>query len=113
MKTRKELKDEYLQTKSVMGVFQIKNLKTNKVLIVSSTDVHARWNRYKAELKFGSSQNKALQKDWKEFGEDNFEFKILSEIKQKDNTDIDYNKELKLLTEMTLEDLQISDKNRY
>ena len=113
MKTRKELKDEYLQTKPTMGVFQIKNLTNGKILIDNSTNVDSRWNRYKAELKFGSCQNKELQKDWKEFGEENFEFTLLSEIKQKDNDNLDYNKELKLLQDMLIEELQLNDSDRY
>ncbi|WP_298285069.1 hypothetical protein [uncultured Lutibacter sp.] len=48
--------------KPPMGVFQIKNLNTNKVLIDSSIDMVFKWNRHKMELKFGNHRNKKLQK---------------------------------------------------
>ncbi|MFD0761644.1 hypothetical protein ACFQZW_06080 [Lutibacter aestuarii] len=48
--------------KPPMGVFQIKNLNTNKVLIDSSIDMVFKWNRHKMELKFGTHRNKKLQK---------------------------------------------------
>ncbi len=113
MKTKKELKNEYLQSKSTMGVFQIKNIKNGKILIDSSTDIDSRMNRHRMELKFGSHQNKDLLKDWNEFGEDSFVFEMLSEIKHKDDADIDYKAEIKILKDMILEELQISDEIRY
>ncbi len=113
MKTKKELKDAYKQSKPTMAVFQIKNKKNGKFLIDNSIDAVSRMTRHRMELKFGSHQNKELLKDWIEFGEENFIFETLSEIKQRDNADIDYNKELKLLQEMITEELQLPKDNRY
>jgi ribosomal protein S18 len=113
MKTKKELKDAYRQKKPTMGVFQIKNVINGKILIDSSTDIDSRMNRHRMELKFGTHQNKLLLNDWKEFGEENFIFKTLSEIKHKDDADIDYKKELKLLQEMITEELQIPENKKY
>jgi hypothetical protein len=48
----------------------------------------------------------ALQKDWKEFGEANFQYEVLSEIKQEANKNIDYAKEAKTLAKMFIEELQ-------
>ena len=70
MKTRKELKEAYKQRKSKMGVFQIKNNTNGKIFIGSSIDLDAMWNRQKMQLQFGNHPNKALQKEWKEFGEE-------------------------------------------
>ncbi len=69
MKTKKEIKEEYKQMKFPMGVFQIRNLQTNKVFIDNSTDMDSKWGRHKMELKFGSHRNTTLQKDWNEYGE--------------------------------------------
>ena len=44
MKTKKELKDEYKQMKFPMGVFQVKNICTNKVLVDNSLDMESKWN---------------------------------------------------------------------
>ena len=97
MKTRKEIKEEYKQLKFSMGVFQIKNRANNKVFIDNSVDMASKWNRHKAELRFGNHKNYELQKDWNEKGEDNFVFEILSELKKEDEKEVNYPKELKLL----------------
>ncbi len=113
MKTKKELKDAYRQKKSTMGVFQIKNVINSKILIDTSTDIDSRMNRHRMELKFGTHQNKFLLNDWKEFGEENFIFEILSEIAYKDDQNVNYNEEINLLKDMILEELQIHENEKY
>jgi len=105
MKTKKELKEEYQQMKFRMGVFQIRNLATGKIFVGSSTNLDAIWNRHRFQLNFGSHPNEAIQKDWKELGEENFRFEILSEIKPKDGEQSDYAREVKLLEALYLEEL--------
>ncbi len=90
MKTKKELKEKYKQMKIPMGVFQIKNIKNNKVFIDRSVDMESKWNRHKMELKFGSHRNKGFQKDWIEYGEESFVFEVLSELKKSEKETIDY-----------------------
>lgn len=113
MKTKKELKDEYKQAKTIMGVFQIRNKVNGKVFIDNSTNVISKWNRHRAELKFGNHRIKELQTDWNEFGEENFVFEILSEIEPKEESHQDYSKEVKVLQEMILDELKIEDDMRY
>ena len=109
MKTKKELKDEYKQMKFPMGVFQIRNLTNDRVMIDNSVDMLSKWNRHKLELNFGSHRNVALQKDWSEKGENNFVFEVLSELKSKEGEVVNYNKELRELQKMVIEELNISD----
>ena len=106
MKTNKELKDEYELLKPKIGVFQILNLANGKVFIDSSTNLDKIWNRHRVELKFGNHRNERMQKDWNEFGEDNFLFEILSEIKQEENQKTDYAKEAKQLAKMYIDEAQ-------
>lgn len=113
MKTKKELKDEYKQMKFPMGVFQIRNLSNNKILIDNSVDMLSKWNRHKMELNFGGHRNLALQKDWSEKGEENFIFEVLSELKSKDEENVNYNKELKILQKMVIEEMNIPDDRIY
>jgi len=113
MKTKKELKEEYKQMKFPMGVFQIKNTSNNKVFIDNSIDMSSKWNRHKTELKFGSHKNKNLQKDWKEYGEDNFVFEVLSELKPDETIQTNYNKELQELQQMVIEELNINPDLMY
>ncbi|MEO6721269.1 MAG: GIY-YIG nuclease family protein [Ferruginibacter sp.] len=106
MKANKELKDEYKMKKFRIGVFQIRNTVNGKVFVDSSPNLDAIWNRHKSELNFGGHRNVVLQQEWKEFGEENFRFEILSEIEQKEETKDDYTKEAKQLAEMFMEELQ-------
>jgi group I intron endonuclease len=106
MKTRKELKAIYKEMKFKTGVFQIRNIVNNKIYVGSSTDLVAIWNSSKFQLNFGNHSNAELQKEWKEFGESNFVYEILDEIKQDDTKKTDYSKELKQLEEMWIEELQ-------
>jgi hypothetical protein len=50
-------------------------------------------------------ENKGFQKDWNEYGEENFAFEVLSELKKKEEENKNYNKELKTLQEMVTEEL--------
>ena len=113
LKTKKELKDEFKQIKPQMGVFKITNLTNGKVFIDNGLDISAKWNRHKMELKFGSHKNKALQTDWKVLGEEQFQFEIISTLEQKDDEFVDYPKELKLLQNLVIEELNLSTTNSY
>ncbi len=103
---RKELKDAYKQQKFKMGVFQIRNAVNQKILVESSINLDAIWNRYRFALNMGGHPNTDLQKEWKEFGEDNFAFEVLAEVKEQEDKVVDYKQEAKTLGEMFIEELQ-------
>lgn len=105
MKTRKELKEDHKQRKPQMGVFQIKNMISEQLFIDYSTDVQAKWNRHRSELRFGSHRNIKLQRDWKEYGESGFKFELISEMEYQDDSNTDYSNELKMLRDLILEEL--------
>ncbi len=113
MKTRKELKEEYKKMKFKIGVYQIRNKINGKILIGSSLDLNAAWNSQKFQLNFGSHKNDELQKEWKEFGEDNFVYEIVDELKQFEDKDMDYREEVKVLENMLIEELQPFDNRGY
>ena len=113
MTTKKELKDSYKEMKFQVGVFQIRNLSNNKIFIDSSTDLVSIWNRHKFQLNAGQHQNTNLQKEWKEYGQENFVYEILSEIKQDPTETTDYRKVAKELSEMFMEELQPYGDNGY
>lgn len=113
MDKKKELKEEYKNMKFPMGVFQIRNTVNGKIFVDSGINMQAKWNRNKSQLKFGNHPNKRLQKDWNEFGEEAFIFEILSELEQKDTKTIDYQKEVKLLEEIVMDEIQPFDDKGY
>lgn len=113
MKTNKELKADFKLHKPIMGVFQIRNLVSDKIFIDSSTDVFAKWNRHQFQLKMGMHLSKNLQHDWTKLGAENFVFEMLSELKYNDEKQVDYKKELEVLQEMVLVDLASSSDKIY
>jgi hypothetical protein len=106
MKTRKELKEEYKQMKFTMGVFRIRNIKNGKVFIGSSNDLKAIWNAQRFQLEAGLHQNAALQAEWKEMGAECFVYEIIEEILPSDDKPLDYNKEVKTLEQLLIEEIQ-------
>jgi hypothetical protein len=106
MKSHKELKEEYKQMKFKMGVFQIKNKINGKVFIGSSMDLSAIWHAQKLQLNFGMHQNTDLQNDWNEFGPDNFTYEIIEEIKQRDDKPAEYEKEIKTLEALIIDEVK-------
>ncbi len=101
---KKELKSEYLQNHRPMGIYQIRNIVNDKVLIGSSLDLPGILNRHKFQLKMGGHPNKALQADWNEFGAESFAFEIVDEITPKEGRD--HREELEFLEELWLEKSQ-------
>ena len=113
MKTKKELKDAYKQSKTAMGVFQIRNKINGKVFIDSALDMNGKQNRHRAELKFGNHRNKELQQDWKSFGADNFIFEVLAELEPREEGYSNYTQELKELYQMVSDDLKLAQEMKY
>ena len=113
MKTKKELKNEYKLMKFRMGVFQIRNTVNNKIFIESSTDLDSIWNRHRFQLNFGNHPNDALQKDWKALGENQFIYEILNIYEPSETVITNHIKELKLLEQMFIDELQPFDEKGY
>ncbi len=102
--TKKELKNQYKETKFPMGVFQIKNQVNGKILLDSGLNMPAKWKRHLMELKFGSHRNKVLQQEWKQFGATVFVYEVVAALEYKSATE-DYGKEVATLAELYLEEL--------
>ena len=105
-KSRKDIHREYKERVKPVGIFQVKNTANGKVMLGSSLNLEGPLNRHSFMLKIGSHTNKALQKDWDEFGPDNFVFEILEEVKVQDNPNFNLKDELTLLEQIWLEKLQ-------
>ncbi|MFT5730498.1 MAG: putative GIY-YIG superfamily endonuclease [Desulforhopalus sp.] len=103
---KKELKNKHKRIKQSMGVYCIRNSQNNKVYIGRATDLVARINRHKAELKFSSHRNKELQETWSLFGESAIEFEILDVLEHEENTMTNPNEELKILLDMWIHNLE-------
>jgi len=113
MKTKKELKAAYKQQEPQMGVFQVLNKKSGMVLVEGATDMPAKWNRHRTELRFGSHRNKILQADWNRIGEENFEYSVVSKLQIDNEVISDFKSEVKLFAEMVLEEMNIQAEQKY
>lgn len=110
MDRKKELKEQYKQMKTEMGVLIVQNKINKKYLMVASQNLKGMINRIRFQLSSGGHPNIELQKEWKEFGEDNFEFNILETLEySKDETKTDYTEELQILEVMVKE--KLTEKN--
>lgn len=106
MKTRKELKKEYLRTPKEMGVYRIRNTLNNRSYIAASIDIKARFNRHRMSLKTNNESVKALYTEWLEYGEGAFVFEILDRLIPLEKPDYDPTEDLKTLEALWLEKLQ-------
>ena len=103
---KKELKREYKQNHRQMGIYQIRNMVNDKLLIGAALDLQGILNRHKFELRMGSHRNKILQAEWNEFGSECFAFEILDELTPKEELNHDYKADLAIIEKLWLENLQ-------
>jgi len=106
VKSQQEIKREYKERKKPAGVFQVKNIANGKVLLGSSLNLEGPLNSHKFMLTVGRHRNETLQKEWNEYGSEQFVFEILEVVKFKDDPNFNLNDELTLLEQMWLEKVQ-------
>jgi len=105
-KSRAEIRRAYKETPRQAGVFQVKNLRNDKVLLGSSTNLHGPLNKHRFMLSIGRHDNQALQNDWNQFGSEAFVFEILDAFKPSDDPGFSIEDELTLLEQIWLDRLQ-------
>lgn len=113
MTDKKELKKQYKMTPPAMGVYQIKNLVNEKILVGSTPNINGKKNSFRFQLRAGTHMNSGLQNDYNIFGDDNFVFEIVDLLEPKEEVNISYSEELKVLEEMWIEKLQPFDERGY
>lgn len=103
---KKEMKQKYLEMKFPMGAFIIRNKVNGKVFVNVSHDIKSTFNSYKFQLRMGSLRVRELQKEWKKYGEEVFEFKVLEYLEHDKKEDKkDYSEELEIMKIVWLEKL--------
>src|SRR5438105_5069880 len=107
MNTRKkELREEYKQTHTPMGIYQIRNLTNDKVFVGAALNLPGILTSNRVQLSAGNHPNKQLQAEWDEFGSDSFAFEVVDELAATEGTGYDYRTDLRFLEELWLEKLQ-------
>jgi type II secretory pathway component PulK len=100
---KKQAKLEYKLSHRQMGVFQIRNFVNDKIFIASSVDVPGFINRTRFQLNADAHPSLSLQRDWSEFGEENFAFEILEEVAPREQPDYNYRADVDFLEDLWLE----------
>lgn len=113
MDRKKELKEQYKQMKTDMGVFIVKKKNNNKYLLIGTQNLKGMMNRVKFQLENGSYPNRELQKDWNA-SHDDFEFTILETLEyDKDESKTDYSEEVDIILIMLTEKLSEDNMVQY
>lgn len=86
----RELRDPF----SPMGIYAVRVRDSGHVLVGASRNVHASLNRARFELRMGSHKGRVLQAAWKQGCEEAISFEILEMVKEREDPDFDYAKEL-------------------
>lgn len=74
------LKNFYLDTRNVSGIYAIRHKNSGKVYVGSSVNIHVRWKQHKSSLKHRRHHCVRLQRAWNKYGEEAFEFFILEKV---------------------------------
>ncbi len=105
MDRKKEMKRQFKEAKTVAGVFQIKNTQNQKVFLGSTINLKS-LNGKIFQLEMDSHPNKALQKEWNEYGKKAFVIEVLEVLKKKEDDFTAPADALKLLEEKWLDKLK-------
>jgi hypothetical protein len=103
---KKAMVKAYKDTRRPMGVFRIKDAQNNKIYVDFGTNMEARMNRHRAELKFGSHKNRELQETWDSFGESALDFEVLDILEQDEDSQTNPAEELQVLADMWIRKLE-------
>jgi len=84
MATRRELKQQFKDRKTPMGVFLIRNVAANRFLVRVARNLPAAMNRLLVEVTPATNPMVALQQDWRALGPAGFEVRVLDVLEPKD-----------------------------
>lgn len=104
---RREAKRIYKEGHRPMGVFRVRNKVDGRVLVGSSVNLPATFNKLRMQLATGSYlMHPELQQDWKQLGEDAFELEVVAELDPPESPDSDPRADLAALEALWLEELE-------
>jgi group I intron endonuclease len=106
MLNKKQISKDYKQQKQPAGIYVVHNKIDNKMYIGTSKNLSAVIRRFQFTLTMGSFPYQDLIDDYKKFGKDNFEIKILDELELKNETEKEITTELNELEELWVEKLK-------
>ena len=106
MLDKKQITRDYKQQMQPAGIYAVHNIADNKMYIGVSKNLPAVVRRFEFTLQMESFPYQDLIYDYKKFGKDNFEIKILDELELKNETEKEIDAELISLEELWIEKLK-------
>jgi hypothetical protein len=110
---RSQIKRDYKQKLTPMGVYQIRNLVNGKVFLGSSKNLPGKINGQRFQLEAGSHMNKELQRDFDRYGKKEFAFEVLDYLEPGKEHLYDYTDDLEALENLWREKLMQSGRELY
>ena len=99
MERKKELKEQYKQMRSEMGIFAVRTKDGKKYFLETTQNLKGKINSTRFQLQLGSHPNKEMQNYWNQIGEDNFIIEVLEKLEydKDDELKTDYSEELSIM----------------
>lgn len=113
MTDRRILKQQYLETHSLAGVYTIRNRISGRALVAGSANADGALNRHRFELRQGTHRNALLRRDWLAHGEDSFVFEVLDRVKPRADPAFDAARELEDLVALWRQDIPCQGEAGY
>jgi hypothetical protein len=110
---RKALRRQYKETIRPAGVFAVRNIVEDVLLIGTSPDLPGMLNRQRFQLDMGAHPSKRLLADWKRLGPDAFSFDVLDRLEASEDPDRDLKRDLATLRDMWLTKLAAEGQSLY
>ena len=111
-KAKKDLQAQYKEREIIGGVYSITNTSNQKILLVATTDLPGRKNRFAFSQTTGSCVEIKLQSDWNRYGSGQFVFEVLEELKKGESqTAEEFKADVAVLETLWLD--KLSDRDFY
>tara|TARA_B100000131_G_C18007453_1_gene569066 strand:- start:106 stop:768 length:663 start_codon:yes stop_codon:yes gene_type:complete len=107
-----EKQKEYARTRPA-AVYKIENMRTGMIYIGQSTGYAQRWRIHRSELLLNKHGNPELQKDYNEFGLENFEFSVIKEYPSDTSSEELFEHEQKIIDKYLKEGRELYNKHRW
>lgn len=109
---KKELAAQYRQRTKTGCVFSVTCRGNGKALVLCDMDAKGSRNRFEFMRQTGSCYHMLLQKDWKQYGAESFEYALLDTLEQKETqTPAEFKAELETLRDLRAQ--EIPAESRY
>ena len=110
---KKQLKEDFKNYVPDKGIFAIKNIKSGRVFLGSSLNMHDILKKHKFVLDTGTHRNFKLQEEYTTLGSENFTFEVLEKLIIKDDIGYNYEEDLQILEMLWIDKFRPLEVNCY